>query len=207
MLACVRRLCNDASAKLKFNNADDTLRFEVETVAADVADKEDDLAAEVYVEIYAFAPWVSDDQGFDKVIEAVLQREFGPDYDDDTGGFSVDSVHLETVREERDVTKLMDTLNRLHRWSLCPCTRHIVFDEAPMCLLCQAMATRESSVVLEDPCIICLQDCMAMHAARTPCCDKLMHRLCARRHEQNSTKCPACRKRCRSVSASSSASD
>lgn len=205
LLACVRRMCLDASATLKFDNADGTLRFDVH-VECDAPDAVAAGAPNVFVEVFVLPPWVSDTQGFDDVIEDVLVAEMGPDYDDYACGYSVTTMQCDTTHAA-DVAPLADALNRMHRWCLCPCARRLVYDEAPMCLLCQATAKKGDAEVLEDACIICLQDCLAMHASRTACCRKVLHRLCALRHGQNDAKCPACRKRRASESSESESSE
>lgn len=203
VLACLRRMCLDASATLRFENSDDTLRFEVH-VDDDEAEEEGSEFIDVHVVVHVFPPWMSDEQGYDRVIEQVLINEFGPDYDDDVGGFHVDTLMFQRVACTDDVARLVDTINRVHRWAVCPCARRLIFDEAPMCLLCQVAAPDGGDEILEDACITCLQDCLAMHVSRTPCCGKVLHRLCARRHGQNHARCPACRKLPSGSSSSSS---
>jgi hypothetical protein len=202
--ACLQRMCLDTDSVLKFDNEDSTIRFEVHACTSSEADN-DKLAA--YADVYAFAPWLSDSQGFDRTIEHILEQEFGRDYDEDVNGFLIDSA---SAMDPEDVGDLVATLNRLNQWSLCPCGQRLIMDKAPMCLLCQAMGTHDSEKVLDDACIICLAECRAMHLSRTTCCGKVVHRLCAKRHAQNDSRCPACRKRHRSgassVASSSSSS-
>lgn len=100
-------------------------------------------------------------------------------------------------REEcapEDVTPVLNAINRVHDYSLCPCGSYVIKDRAPMCAFCHLTSTVDDAAD-EGMCAICHDACLARHAVHMGCCNQMLHGRCLRTWKSTSEdpRCPLCR--------------
>lgn len=103
---------------------------------------------------------------------------------------------------EKDVEEVINLVNRVYTWSICPCGEYLIKDGSHMCVYCQMTQPPEDSIDTFF-CPICHDETRVRWSVHLPCCKQRIHRSCKVRYEQQqqqeeehdgqNVKCPMCR--------------
>ena len=115
----------------------------------------------------------------ERVIEVLeLEHEGWWDEDDDSA-FVVESWEFDKkVPDDDELTEMVDYVNKVHGYKICPCAKYFIKDGRDLCYFCELTATDTS--MHREACPICISDGYAMHMKTTSCCSQKVHTECAR---------------------------
>lgn len=148
---------------------------------------------ELHLEVDVFDP-VHDDTKHPAVYAWLVEEYHGVERIGHWGPFDTDFKNEEEDDVRHDV---YNTIVKLQRMQTCACNRAVYFDDADMCLQCDAIATSDDAT--SDRCCLCLESTLRFQSVRSSCCLHYMHRQCHdnlsrhARDENVSVRCPMCR--------------
>lgn len=116
----------------------------------------------------------------------------------------IDEFDLNPTNES-DVQEVIDLINKVYTWSICPCGEYLIKDNDTMCLYCQMIQPPDDE--LENFfCPICHEETRVRWSVQLPCCKQKIHRSCKIRYEEKQRQqqqqdedtsqdlhCPLCR--------------
>jgi hypothetical protein len=114
--------------------------------------------------------------------------------DDGIGNIVVEEYSFDPARDPETLTEIVDFLDALDAWRVCPCGDYIIKDAEQQCYYCDLMTDPETTS--DDICPICHEDVNNPRwIFRTPCCRQVMHRACrdACARPPLEPRCPMCR--------------
>lgn len=131
------------------------------------------------------------DLGF-TVPEHVVEMEFEGALDE-TGVYVYQVITFDETMSEEDLDFVTDIINRAYRTKICECSERIVWDDHPICAMCDLCRTTLDPLGKE--CVICADEILTSRGCVTmACCQQTMHKSCRSRYERDSKKaCPVCR--------------
>lgn len=178
VLATLRRMRNTNGA-VSFWNADHSIRFMLRNDAE--AYELDDIDPDA---VHADLCIVVDED--DSLIAKVLELEHDGYFDEPT------MFVLESYEVAGDAGPVVEKLNEVHKYKVCPCARYLIKDQADICLFCQLTAA--PGACDKQFCPICHDDGIKAHMTTQACCDQPLHLAClATWRDQGKSTCPLCR--------------
>ena len=151
----------------------------------DPNDDQDDISFDVSVVIEDEPP----------AVEKALKNEIDI-MEDDSGCIVIEEYSF--MREDAETLKnVVDFLNAVDAWCVCPCGEFLVKDGCTMCYYCEM--TAEKTDTDDVFCPICHESGHPRWMVNTACCKQLMHRKCkdtcvsSAALRLQAAQCPMCR--------------
>lgn len=131
------------------------------------------------------------DLGF-TVPDEIVSMEFDGSVDE-SGVYVYQVITFDKDMSDDDLVFVTDIINRAYRTKICECSERIIWDDHPICAMCDLCRIKPETTSME--CVICSDDIETSRGCVTmACCQQTMHKSCRARYERETKNaCPVCR--------------